>query len=109
MKVTAKTLRDYLGSNYRNSDEQLISLYVETHAFYQRMLKELKDMDLMMKHTNKAGATNYVKNPLSIEITKTVQTLNNLLKSMGLTPAQRKSLQMKQLTGGDDSDGFDDF
>lgn len=107
MKVTAKMLRDYLGDNYRDSDEQLISLYVETHEFYQRMMKELKKMDLMMQHTNKAGATNYVKNPLSIEITKTVQTLNNLLKSMGLTPAQRKNL--KATTGGDAGDDFDEF
>lgn len=65
--------------------------------------------DLMVTHTNKAGATNIVKNPLAIEITKTVQTLNGLLKSLGLTPAQRRKLQV--IGGGpdDSSDDFDDF
>ncbi|HCU8651575.1 TPA: phage terminase small subunit P27 family, partial [Staphylococcus aureus] len=51
--------------------------------------------------TNKAGASNIVKNPLSIELTKTVQTLNNLLKSMGLTAAQRKKIVQEEGGFGD--------
>lgn len=102
---TAKTIKEYLGENYQESDDELISLYVETHEFYRRLQRELKKTDLMMEHTNKAGATNIVKNPLSIELTKTVQTLNNLLKSLGLTPAQRKQLK----AGGDEDDGFDNY
>ena len=105
-KVTHELIRSYLGENYQPSDDQLINLYIETHEFYKRMQKELKDMDLMVKHTNKANATNYVKNPLSIEITKTVQTLNNLLKSLGLTPAQRKEINSG---GGQNDDGFESF
>lgn len=101
---TAKLLREYLGDNYKESDEQLIKLYVETHQFYRRLQKELKKTDLLMEHTNKAGATNLVKNPLAIELTKTVQTLNNLLKSLGLTPAQRK-----KVVNNDDEDDFEDF
>nr|WP_249365330.1 phage terminase small subunit P27 family [Cytobacillus citreus] len=105
---SAKILRDYLGENYQESDEELIKLYVETHQFYRRLQKEIKKGELMYEYTNKAGATNLVKNPLSIELTKTVQTLNNLLKSLGLTPAQRKKL--KDGNGlGDDDDDFDEF
>jgi len=100
---TAKLLREYLGDDYKESDEQLIKLYVETHQFYRRLQKEVKESDLMYEYTNKAGAKNLVKNPLSIELTKTVQTLNNLLKSLGLTPAQRK-----KVVNGDEDD-FDDF
>lgn len=101
-------VKKYLGDNYRDSDEELINLYVETHQFYCRLRDEVKKGSLMMEHTNKAKQTNYIKNPLSIELTKTVQTLNNLLKSMGLTPAQRKKL--KDTNGpGDDDDDFDDF
>ncbi|UOQ93407.1 P27 family phage terminase small subunit [Halobacillus shinanisalinarum] len=100
---TAKKLREYLGDSYQDSDEELISLYVETHKFYRKLKKEVSKKDLMYEYTNKAGATNLVKNPLSIELTKTVQTLNNLLKSMGLTPAQRKKVV------NDDVDDFDDF
>lgn len=105
---TAKRLRDYLGDEYKESDEELIQLYLETHQFYRRLKTEIKKHDLMYEYTNKAGATNLVKNPLSIELTKTVQTLNNLLKSMGLTPSQRKKLKDGTGTGEDDDD-FDDF
>ncbi|HEK4129524.1 TPA: phage terminase small subunit P27 family, partial [Staphylococcus aureus] len=46
-------------------------------------------------------ASNIIKNPLSIELTKTVQTLNNLLKSMGLTAAQRKKIVQEEGGFGD--------
>lgn len=107
---TTKLLREYLGENYKESDEQIIQLYVETHKFYRRLKKEVEKNDLMISHTNKAGATNIVKNPLAIEVTKTVQTLNNLLKSLGLTPAQRRSIGAGGggIGGGEDDD-FDTF
>ncbi|CAM4391863.1 terminase [Bacillus manliponensis] len=105
---SAKVLREYLGEDYEESDEELIKLYVETHQFYRRLQKEVKSSKLMYEYTNKAGATNMVKNPLSIELTKTVQTLNNLLKSLGLTPSQRKKLNQGNGSGEDDDD-FDDF
>src|SRR5699024_2886237 len=101
---TKKMLIEYLGDNYQESDNQLINIYIETHQFYKRLQKEIDKSDLMYEYTNKAGATNLVKNPLSIELTKTVQTLNNLLKSLGLTPAQRK-----KIVNGDDDNGFDNF
>lgn len=101
---TAKSLKDYLGDSYKESDEELIKLYIETHEFYRRLKEEIKNNPLMYEYTNKAGATNLVKNPLAIELTKTVQTLNNLLKSLGLTPAQRK-----KVVTGDDDDDFEDF
>lgn len=104
---TASKIKEYLGDSYQESDEELIKLYIETHQFYRRLQREIKKHDLMYEYTNKAGATNLVKNPLSIELTKTVQTLNNLLKSLGLTPAQRKKLMSKN--GVDDDDDFDDF
>lgn len=101
---TAKVLKEYLGEGYQESDDELITLYIETHQFYRRLKDEIKKTPLMYEYTNKAGATNMVKNPLSIELTKTVQTLNNLLKSLGLTPAQRK-----KVVSEDDGDDFDDF
>ncbi|MEC0242778.1 phage terminase small subunit P27 family [Paenibacillus dokdonensis] len=107
---TAKKIREYLGERYRESDEELIQLYIETHKFYRKLKKEVDTVPLMMEHTNKAGATNTIKNPLAIEITKTVQTLNNLLKSLGLTPAQRKKAALLGNGGRtDDDDDFDDY
>lgn len=88
-EINKKQLKEYI-EDYKKSDDILINLYIETFEFYCRLRDELKNSDLMMEYTNKAGASNIVKNPLSIELTKTVQTLNNLLKSMGLTAAQRK-------------------
>jgi len=88
--------------NYNASDNEIVDLYVETFDFYQRMREVLLKNDLLVSHTNKIGATNLMKNPLAIEITKTVQVLSNLLKSMGLTPAQRKSLEK----GGDELEEF---
>ncbi|MCY8978106.1 P27 family phage terminase small subunit [Bacillus mojavensis] len=103
---TAKRLREYLGDRYTESDEELIDLYVDTHKFYRRLKKEVAENPLMMRHTNKAGAENLVKNPLAIELTKTVTTLNNLLKSLDLTPAQRKELNAG---GGENDDDYDEF
>lgn len=99
-----KQIKGFLGDDYKKSDDELILIYCETYEFYERLRDEIKSQDLMMEYTNKANASNYIKNPLTIELTKTVQTLNNLLKSLGLTPAQRK----KVVEQGDNDD-FDSF
>lgn len=101
MKLTKEQLKKYI-DDYQESDDMLISLYIETYEFYCRLRDELKKSDLMIEHTNKAGASNIIKNPLSIELTKTVQTLNNLLKSLGLTAAQREKVVQEE-------DGFGDY
>ncbi len=56
-----------------------------------------------MSYTNVAGETNAIKNPLVIEATKVAQVLNGLLKSLGLTAAQRKKFKADE---GDDG-GFE--
>jgi len=103
-KKTAEKLKTYLGDRYEPSDDELIALYCETHEFYKKMQRELEENDLLVKHTNKYGAENLVKNPLAIELTKTVKVLNDLLKSLGLTAAQRK-----RVANVEDSDEFEEF
>jgi len=103
-RILAERIRSYLGDRYQSSDDELIHLYCETHALYKKMLKEIRKTGLMTEHTNKFGAKNLVKNPLAIEATKTAQVLNQLLKSLGLTAAQRK-----KAVQADDDDGFDDL
>lgn len=100
MKLTKKQLIGFI-DGYQKSDDILIDLYLETHEFYCRLRDELKDSKLMYEYTNKGGATNLVKNPLSIEMTKTVQTLNNLLKSLGLTAAQREKIVEEEVGFGE--------
>ncbi len=108
-------IRDYLkdGNTLQESDIELVNLYAETYQFYCQLKRELIGKKLMMPYTNKAGAKNYVKNPLAIELTKTVQVLNNLLRSLGLTPAQRKEFADKGSAppeGGEKNDPTkDDF
>lgn len=101
--VLFRRIVGYLGDKYRPSDDELIQLYCDTHKLYRQMLRELRREGLMVKHTNKHGATNLVKNPLAIEATKTAQVLNTILKSLGLTAAQRKPSGGPG--GGDDGDG----
>jgi P27 family predicted phage terminase small subunit len=102
--VLRKKIKSYLGDRYQPSDDELINLYCETHALYKKMLKEIRKTGLMTEYTNKAGATNLVKNPLAIEATKTAQVLNALLKSLGLTAAQRK-----EAVKANDGDDFENF
>lgn len=102
LELTKKQLVSYI-DGYQTSDDILIDLYLETYKFYCRLRDELEESQLMYEHTNKAGATNLVKNPLSIELTKTVQTLNNLLKSLGLTATQREKIVESE------EDGFGDY
>jgi P27 family predicted phage terminase small subunit len=105
IKASARErITEYLGDRYEESDDELIEIYAETYSFYRRMVDELADNKLLVEHTNKAKATNLVKNPLAIEITKTVQVLNNLLKSLGLTAAQRKAV-----AANGEKDDFESF
>jgi P27 family predicted phage terminase small subunit len=90
-------IKSYLGDNYRESDDQLIDLYCKQRKLYEDMLSELRKEGFTVEYTNKAGATNVVKNPLAIEVTKSAQVLTTILKSLGLTPSQRK-----EAGGGDD-------
>lgn len=83
MKLTREQLGEHT-EDYKKSGGVLISLYIEAYEFYCRLRDEPKNNDLMIKHTNKADANSIVRSPLSIELTKMVRTLNNLLKSMGL-------------------------
>lgn len=92
-----------LNSGYKKADEELVDLYVETYDYYQKMREELKENDMLIEYTNKAGATNLTKNPLIAEINKCVQIMSNLLKMMGLTPGQRK------VVDGDEDDEFARF
>ena len=108
-KTLYEKIKGYLGKKYRKSDDELINLYCQTYNFYQRMLNELEKTDLLVPYTNKAGAENLIKNPLTIEITKTAQTLNNLLKSLGLTAAQRKEAVTGNDKGKNSKDEFEEF
>lgn len=103
-KVMQQKIKNYLGDKYQESDDELINLYCETYGLYKKMLAEVRKGSLLVEYTNKAGATNLVKNPLAIEITKTVQVLNGLLRSLGLTAAQRK-----EVVANNAGDDFDDF
>ncbi len=110
-KALFKRIKNHLGDRYHPADDELIYLYCETHDFYKRLLKELSKDSLTVQR-NRDGKVNYIKNPLAVELTKTIQILNNLLKSLGLTAQQRNRGKLSRTTGGasDAEDGsFEDF
>ena len=96
-------IKGYLGDNYTKSDDELIAMYVAAAEYLDVAKKAIDEDGLVLFHTNAAGATNIQKHPLSIEITKILHVMNNLLKSLGLTAAQRKKEQEPF------NDGFDEF
>lgn len=96
----------YLGDSYEPEDDELIQLYVDTKRLRDRMQDELERDDLTCEYTNKAGATNTVKNPLIGEIKAHTAQMVSILAGLGLTRKQR--LRMTSGSEGDD-DGFEDF
>ena len=110
-KALFKRIKNHLGDRYQPSDDELIYLYCETHDFYKRLLKELSKDSLTVQR-NRDGKINYIKNPLANELTKTIQILNNLLKSLGLTAQQRNRGALSRTTGGEarvEEISFEDF
>lgn len=89
---TRDRIISYLGDDYSPADDELIDAYVAAESILKRMQDALASEELMYEYTNKAGATNKVKNPLIMEIPRYTQTLNMLLKALGLTAAQRKKV-----------------
>jgi hypothetical protein len=89
---TRERIVSYLGDQYAGADDELIDAYVQAEAILKRMQVQLAGEELLYEYTNKAGATNKIKNPLLMEIPRYTQTLNMLLKALGLTAAQRKKV-----------------
>lgn len=82
-------IKVYLGDNYRESDEYIISLYIDTHALYVAMKEQLKKEDIIIKETDVNGHITYKKNPLIKEVLKYSNLLVSLLNSLGMTPIKR--------------------
>ncbi len=113
-KVLFNKMKSYLGDQYRPSDDEIINLYCETHAFYKRLQKEVAKESLTLRR-ERDGVVSYIKNPLAVELTKTVRILNDLLKSLGLVSKGYKNKQdRKKLSssGGEarvEEISFEDF
>jgi hypothetical protein len=101
--LTRDRLISDLGDGYSSADDDTIEDYCRVEDLLSRILAELAEDDLTIDYTNKAGATNPVKNPLISEAKGLIATKNTLRKSLGLTGAQRKRLG----AAGDGDDGFD--
>lgn len=84
--VDIHEIRAYLGDNYRESDEYLISMYVDIHRIYVALKEQLKNEDIMIKTTDGNGQITYKKNPLIKEVLKYSNLLKSLLISLGITP-----------------------
>lgn len=92
---------------YREEFEPLIgrlaAVYVRMQA--ARAAWVAMGSELLVMHTNKAGATNLVKHPLLVELDSLQQIALGMEKELGLTPASLKKINEAALgTGKKDDD-----
>ena len=99
-------LIEYLGDDYQEVDNELIDLYCTADKTRRKIARTLggDTGKLTYSYTNKAGATNEIKSPLLPELARLTQLQNNILKSLGLTAAQRKKASKPAA-----ADSFDEF
>lgn len=79
---------------YKPEFEEIIWRLAEIYLRIQQTKAEFKKSggSVLIKHTNKAGAVNYVKNPLLIEIDNLMKMALEMEKELGLTPASLKKV-----------------
>lgn len=74
-------------------------------ACYMRELafKKMVESDFVVEYTNKAGATNKVKNPWNSILNEATGVMNTLSGKFGFSPADRAKLEMPKDEGQDDN------
>ena len=82
---------------YNASFMYTIDALAKVLAEYEKTVKQYErtGRQVMVKHTNKSGATNIVKNPLYQAIEKQWDNIVAYSRELGLTPAGLKRIQDK--------------
>lgn len=86
-------------NTYNKSFEHAINVLARTLSDYERTIDKFEDLggSMVIKHTNKNGSTNIVKNPLYQAIEKLRDDILSYSKELGLTPAGLKRINDKGL------------
>lgn len=76
-----------------------INVLAKTMVEYDKTLKLYEELGskIVIKHTNKAGSTNLIKNPVYLAIEKLRVDILNYSKELGLTPSSLKRINEKGL------------
>jgi len=74
---------------YNKSFEHSINVLAKTLAEYDKAMElhEKTGGNILVKHTNKGGSTNFVKHPLYLAIEKMRDDILAYSRELGLTPA----------------------
>lgn len=102
---TTRSLRDL--NMLVDVDYELLEAFCFQTSLLERCAKEIaKKNNLLVGFTNKAGATNYVPNPLIKIYNDALSNVNRLAGQFGFSPSARTRISAPTKETGD---GFDDF
>ena len=80
---------------YDTSFEYTIATLATVMADYEKTNEQYNTTgrNVLIRHTNKSGATNYVRNPLCIELERQRDDIITYSKELGLTPTGLKRIK----------------
>lgn len=90
---------------YKPEYEAAMRVLAEAMRDYDRAKEQFEEEggEYMVEYTNKAGATNYVKNPLYVVMDDLRKNIITYCRELGLTPTGYKKI------GGSDDQEMDDL
>ena len=92
-----------------NIDVNQLAIYCDAYAKYRKAASEIDKYGLVIKHTNKAGATNVVTNPYVLIAGKYADLIKKFCDEFGLTPSSRARLAIPQSKSNSSEDRISDL
>jgi P27 family predicted phage terminase small subunit len=77
-----------------NLDISQLAIYCDAYAKYVKATNEIDKYGLVIKHTNKAGATNIVTNPYVQIASKYADLVKKFCDEFGLSPSSRARMAL---------------
>lgn len=91
---------------YKEEFETLIWRLAETYVRMQDCKREFQRSggQIIIKHTNKSGAANPIKNPLLVELDNLQKNALEIEKELGLTPSALKRINEAAMAPAEEQD-----
>lgn len=80
-----------------NIDVSQLAIYCDAYAKYIQATNEINKFGLVIKHTNKSGATNIVTNPYVQIANKYADLVNKYCTEFGMTPSSRAKISISKV------------
>lgn len=84
-----------------NIDINQLAIYCDAYAKYIKASQEIDKYGLVIKHTNKSGATNIVTNPYVQIASKYAELVKKFCDEFGLTPTSRARIAIPKKENND--------